>query len=53
MSSSLPDGFDVRFATEQDASAVAELARASEPGLYERAGMYVESESVTFEKELG
>lgn len=30
MSSSLPDGFDVRFATDQDASAVAELARASE-----------------------
>lgn len=30
MSSSLPDGFDVRFATEADAAAVAELARACE-----------------------
>jgi ribosomal protein S18 acetylase RimI-like enzyme len=30
MSSSLPDGFDVRFATEADAGRVAELARASE-----------------------
>ena len=28
MSSSLPDGFDVRFATDADAAAVAELARA-------------------------
>ena len=30
MSSSLPDGFDVRFATDADAVAVAELARACE-----------------------
>ena len=30
MSSSLPDGFDVRFATDADAAAVAELARAVE-----------------------
>ena len=30
MSSSLPDGFEVRFATDDDAAAVAELARASE-----------------------
>lgn len=30
MSSSLPDGFDVRFATDDDAVAVAELARACE-----------------------
>ena len=30
MSSSLPDGFDVRFATDADAGAVAELARAVE-----------------------
>lgn len=30
MSSSLPDGFELRFATEADAGAVAELARASE-----------------------
>ncbi|MEP7334313.1 MAG: GNAT family N-acetyltransferase [Actinomycetota bacterium] len=30
MSSSLPDGFDVRFATDDDAAAVAELGRACE-----------------------
>ena len=30
MSSSLPDGFDVRFATDADSAAVAELARAVE-----------------------
>jgi hypothetical protein len=30
MSSSLPDGFDVRFATDDDAVAAAEFARASE-----------------------
>ena len=33
MSSSLPDGYDVRFATDADAVAVAELARACEHAL--------------------
>ena len=67
MSSSLPDGYVVRFATDDDADAAAELSRACERSvglgvdsenptgatrLYERAGMHAVSESVTFEKTL-
>jgi hypothetical protein len=62
MSSSLPDGFDLRCAT--DAAAVAEGGERS-VGLgidsenptgatrpHERAGMHVEDETVTFERSL-